>query len=429
MNKTIRIVSKKIDVILRNDLIPFLQNNNFNSYKYPLSEPIYDNKELSSAIESLISLNISSGKKVRIFEENFAKYIGCKYAVAVNSGSSANLISLASLIERYNLKKGDEVIIPASTFATVAMPIIQLGLKPVFVDIDLNNLNISVEKIKKAISNRTKIIMPVHTLGYPCDMRNIIEIAKKKKILIFEDCCEAHGAAINKKKVGSFGDISAFSFFVAHNITTGEGGMILTNEKKLFEIAKSLREFGRIKLSSLKISQRFYTDKKLKDYDKRYVFQRLGYNFRMTDIAASLGIEQLKKLNKFNIQRRNNANLITDLIVKKFNKYFINFKYNKNYTHSYYTYAFLLKKNIHFSRKDICVFLEKNGIETRPLFAGCLPDQPAFVNKKIKVFDLVSSRYVKENLFFIGVHPKINYKNINYLSKKIESFLLKFDEK
>ena len=429
MNKTIKIVSKKIDVILRKDLIPFLKNKNFNSYKYSLSEPIYDNKELSSAIESLISLNISSGKKVRIFEENFAKYIGCKYAVAVNSGSSANLISLASLIERHNIKKGDEVIIPASTFATVAMPIIQLGLKPVFVDIDLNNLNISVEKIKKAISNRTKIIMPVHTLGYPCDMRNIIEIAKKKKILIFEDCCEAHGAAINKKKVGSFGDISAFSFFVAHNITTGEGGMILTNDKKLFEIAKSLREFGRIKLSSLKITQRFYTDKKLKDYDKRYVFQRLGYNFRMTDIAASLGIEQLKKLNKFNIQRRNNANLITDSIVKKFNKYFINFKYDKNYTHSYYTYAFLLKKNINFSRKDICVFLEKNGIETRPLFAGCLPDQPAFVNKKIKVFDLFSSRYVKENLFFIGVHPKINHKNIDYLSKKIESFLIKFYEK
>jgi CDP-6-deoxy-D-xylo-4-hexulose-3-dehydrase len=149
----------------------------------------------------------------------------------------------------------------------------------------------------------------------------------------------------------------------------------------------------------------------------------------MTDIAASLGIEQLKKLNKFNIQRRNNANLITDSIVKKFNKYFINFKYDKNYTHSYYTYAFLLKKNINFSRKDICVFLEKNGIETRPLFAGCLPDQPAFVNKKIKVFDLFSSRYVKENLFFIGVHPKINHKNIDYLSKKIESFLTKFDEK
>ncbi len=429
MNKVIKLVSKKIDVILRKDLIPFLQNKNFNSYKYSLSEPIFDNKELSSAIESLISLNISSGKKVRIFEENFANYIGCKYAIAVNSGSSANLISLASLIERYNIKKGDEVIIPAATFATVAMPIIQLGLKPVFVDIDLNNLNISVEKIKKAISNRTKIIMPVHTLGYPCDMKKIIEIANKKNILVFEDCCEAHGAAINKKKVGSFGDIAAFSFFVAHNITTGEGGMILTNDKKLFEIAKSLREFGRIKLSSLKLTQRFYTDKKLKDYDKRYVFQRLGYNFRMTDIAASLGIEQLKKLDKFNKKRRNNAKLITNLVVKKFNKYFINFKYYKNYTHSYYTYAFLLKKNINFSRKDICVFLEKNGIETRPLFAGCLPDQPAFVNKKIKVFDLFSSRYVKENLFFIGVHPKINYKNIDYLSKKIESFLIQFDEK
>jgi CDP-6-deoxy-D-xylo-4-hexulose-3-dehydrase len=411
--------------LLKKELNPLLSKSVFSKYKYPLSQPIFNDKEISSAIESLINLNISSGKKVKNFEKNFAKYIGCKYAIAVNSGSSANLIALAALMERYSLKRGDEVIIPASTFATVAMPIAQLGLIPVFADVNLSDFNISVKSIIKLINKKTKIIMPVHTLGYPADMEEILNIAKKKNIIVFEDCCEAHGSKIKSKKLGSFGNISAFSFFVAHNMTTGEGGMILTNDKKLFNICSSIREFGRLQYTDRGIKNRFYNGKILKNYDKKYVFDRLGYNMRMTDVSASLGIEQLKKLDFFNIIRRKNAEWISINIIKKFKKYFIPLKINNNYFHTYYTYPFLINNKSGLSRKDICVHLEKSGIETRPLFGGCLPDQPAFLNLKFKKDNLSNSRILRDNVFFVGVHPRINKNHLLLLKNSINNFLNK----
>jgi CDP-6-deoxy-D-xylo-4-hexulose-3-dehydrase len=411
--------------LLKKELNPLLSKSIFSKYKYPLSQPIFDNKEISSAVESLINLNISSGKKVKNFEKNFAKYIGCKYAVAVNSGSSANLIALTALIEMYSLKKGDEVIIPASTFATVAMPIAQLGLVPVFADVNLSDLNISVKSIIKLINKKTKIIMPVHTLGCPANMVEILKIAKSRNILVFEDCCESHGSKIKSKKVGSFGNISAFSFFVAHNMTTGEGGMILTNNKKLFNICNSVREFGRFQYIDRGIKNRFYNGKILKNYDKKYVFDRLGYNMRMTDVSASLGIEQLKKLDFFNKIRRKNAEWISKNIIKNFKKYFIPLKINNNYFHTYYTYPFLINNQSGLSRKDICVYLEKSGIETRPLFGGCLPDQPAFLNLKFKKDNLNNSRILRDNVFFVGVHPRIDKNHLLFLKSRIDSFLNK----
>jgi CDP-6-deoxy-D-xylo-4-hexulose-3-dehydrase len=418
-------IHSKINFLLKKELNPLLSKSVFSKYKYPLSQPIFNDKEISSAIESLINLNISSGKKVKNFEKNFAKYIGCKYAIAVNSGSSANLIALAALMERYSLKRGDEVIIPASTFATVAMPIAQLGLIPVFADVNLSDFNISVKSIIKLINKKTKIIMPVHTLGYPADMEEILNIAKKKNIIVFEDCCEAHGSKIKSKKLGSFGNISAFSFFVAHNMTTGEGGMILTNDKKLFNICSSIREFGRLQYTDRGIKNRFYNGKILKNYDKKYVFDRLGYNMRMTDVSASLGIEQLKKLDFFNIIRRKNAEWISINIIKKFKKYFIPLKINNNYFHTYYTYPFLINNKSGLSRKDICVHLEKSGIETRPLFGGCLPDQPAFLNLKFKKDNLSNSRILRDNVFFVGVHPRINKNHLLLLKNSINNFLNK----
>lgn len=418
-------IHSRINFLLKKELNPLLSKSIFSKYKYPLSQPIFDNKEISSAVESLINLNISSGKKVKNFEKNFAKYIGCKYAVAVNSGSSANLIGLTALIEMYSLKKGDEVIIPASTFATVAMPIAQLGLVPVFADVNLSDLNISVKSIIKLINKKTKIIMPVHTLGCPANMVEILKIAKSRNILVFEDCCESHGSKIKSKKVGSFGNISAFSFFVAHNMTTGEGGMILTNNKKLFNICNSVREFGRFQYIDRGIKNRFYNGKILKNYDKKYVFDRLGYNMRMTDVSASLGIEQLKKLDFFNKIRRKNAEWISKHIIKKFKKYFIPLKINNNYFHTYYTYPFLINNQSGLSRKDICVYLEKSGIETRPLFGGCLPDQPAFLNLKFKKDNLNNSRILRDNVFFVGVHPRIDKNHLLFLKSRIDSFLNK----
>ncbi len=392
--------------------------------KIYLSEPIFDKNEINSAITSIKKLNLSQGKNVKKFEESFSKFIGCKYGIATNSGSSANLIALTALKELYRLKDGDEVIIPASTFATVAMPIIQIGLIPVYVDIDKKDLNICVNSIKKAISKKTKIIMPVHTLGNPCNMAEIKKISKKHNLLLFEDCCEAHGSAINNKRVGSLSDISAFSFFVAHNITTGEGGMILTDNKKLMKICRSLREFGRIDQTNVNLkSNRFYSDNILKKYDRRYVFERIGYNMRMNDIAAAFGVEQVKKLKKFNQIRVKNAKYLMKKL-SHLSDYLDFTPPSKGCYHSYYTFPVLIKKPNKLNRLHMVNYLEDNGIETRPLFAGCLPDQPAFRKSKgRKVGNLKNSRYARDNVFFFGIHPGIGISDLNYICKVISNYM------
>jgi len=390
--------------------------------KVSLAEPIYDSKEAIRGIKTILNGWISQGENVKLFENNFSKYIGCKSGIAVNSGSSANLLALLALKENYNLNNGDEVVIPAATFATVAMPIIQAGFVPVYVDVISDTLNIDPNQVEKAISPRTKIIMPVHTLGYPCEMKKLIKIAKKNKLLIIEDCCEAHGSSINTKKVGSFGDIATFSFFVAHNMTTGEGGMIVTNNPKLESLCRSTREFGRCLDSN--INNRYYSDEKLFDYDKRYVFNQLGYNMRMTDILASFGIEQLKKLDEMNIKRRNNAAWLKERLIAELEEYIDIPNEETGYFHTYYTFPIILRKNLPFRRNDLATFLETNRIETRPLFAGCLPDQPAFRNTPGRIMgDLKHSRYLKDNLIFVGIHPNLEIEQLRYLSDTIIAFI------
>jgi len=394
-----------------------------NKKEITLSEPNYDEKEIFPLIETALKGWISQGKNVSQFERDFAKKVGCKYAIACNSGSSANLIAIQAMIKIYKLKSGDEVIIPASTFATVVMPIIQSGLIPVYVDVDLKSLNLDVNLLEKAISRRTKIIMPVHTLGLPCDMQAIMGIAKKYNLHVFEDCCEAHGAKINNRMVGSFGVISAFSFFVAHNITTGEGGMVLTNNKKLAIESRSIREFGRLDQSTIK-KNRYYSDDRLKDYDKRYLFTSLGYNLRMTDLSASLGVSQVKKLNKLNLIRRKNAQYLGTRLIKNFSKYLSLPGFDSNYFHTYYTFPILLKDNLKFKRVDLTKFLEKNNIQTRPLFAGCLPDQPGLRYEPHRVSgNLINSRYIRDNLFFIGIHPQLNKSDFDYFINVLDKFI------
>lgn len=394
-----------------------------NSKYLKLSEPIYDIREAKKIFSNFLKGKLSQGDNVKNFEKIFSNINNCKYGIATNSGSSANLIALNAIKNIFNLKNNDEVIIPASTFATVAMPIIQIGLKPVYVDVDLKTLNISVNEIKKAISKKTKIIMPVHTLGMPSNMPEIIKLAKKKNILVFEDCCESHGASINGKPVGSWGLLSAFSFFVAHNITTIEGGMILTNNKKIFKECRSLREFGRIDQENIG-KNRYYSDKYLKDYDKRYVFTKIGYNMRMTDLQAALGIEQTKKMKKFNLKRIKNASFLKKLIARDLSKYFFTTQNQKKYVNTYYTFPLIIKEKINFSRKEICNFLEKNFIETRPMMGGCLPDQPAFQNSPGKIIGkLKNSRIIRDRCFFVGIHPNVNQNQMIDLVKKLKKFL------
>lgn len=394
------------------------------SSRISLGAPAYDYREINQAIDSLLDVWISMGPKVKNFEKQTAKYVGTKYAVAVNSGSSANLIALAAFIAVHKIPRGSEVIIPATTFATVASPVIQLGLVPVYVDIDKNSWNIDVKEIEKAISKKTRIIMPVHTFGNPAEMNIIKKIAKKHELLILEDACEAHGASIGNKKVPSFGDMGTWSFFVAHNITTGEGGMVFTNNKEYYDILVSLREFGRMPTEN-KVEKRFkYKDKYLGEYDTRYVFTRLGYNVRMTDLAASLGIEQLKKLDGLNKMRIKRVNKYLNAL-RPFLKYLELPFVKKNTFHSFYGFPFVIKKTAPFSRKDLTSFLEKKNIETRPFFGGCLPDQPGFrVEPHRIVGKLPVARWVRDNGIFIGCHPMLTNTQEQQVIQAFKDFFL-----
>jgi CDP-6-deoxy-D-xylo-4-hexulose-3-dehydrase len=253
-------------------------------------------------------------------------------------------------------------------------------------------------------------------------MEEIMPIAKKHNLKVLEDSCEAHGASINGKKAGSYGDMATLSFYVAHNITTGEGGMVFTNNKSYNHMLKSIREFGRIDQEGA----RFVEVGKLGIYDKRYVFERLGYNLRMTDLEASFGIEQFKKMDKLNEKRIENANYFTDEF-KKFDNLVKLPSIKKGVVHTYYGYPIIIRKNAPFKRHDMVTFLENNLIETRPFFAGTLPDQPAFLNKKIKVIgDLHVSRWIRDNAIFIGCHAAIGEEERNYVVNKISDFLKKF---
>ncbi|MGB2762526.1 MAG: aminotransferase class I/II-fold pyridoxal phosphate-dependent enzyme [Minisyncoccales bacterium] len=388
-----------------------------------ISAPIYNHYEANHLITALLNNKISIGPNTKEFENNFSKYIGTKYGTAVNSGTSANILAIAILLETGELKKGDEVILPAATFSSVVSPILQFGLKPVYVDVDSLTYNLDPDEVRKAISFKTKLLIIVHSLGHPANLSELLRIAKHYKLKIIEDCCEAHGANYKGRKVGSFGDLATFSFYVAHNITTGEGGIILTNNSNYTKIARSLREFGRF-MNPITFGNRFsYYDKYLKNYDKKYIFERIGYNMRMTDLAASLGIEQLRKLDRLNQKRRK----IVSFFVKHLKKYkdFIQLpKELPDYFHSYYGFLIVIKKEAPFSRLQLVKYLEKNNIETRPFFAGCLPDQPGFrrVPKRV-VGNLPVSCWLRDQAFFIGCHPAIDLDARKFIIKVLQDFL------
>ena len=392
-----------------------------NASKVTVGFPAFDEKEVISALDSLLGLKISQGEKVKTFEKDFSEYIGTKYGTAVNSGSSANLIAISSLIESGMVKKGAEVIVPAATFTTVVSPLIQNGLVPKFVDVEMDTCNIDPDEIEKSIDGKTGLILIVHSFGCPAEMKKIINIARQHNLPLMEDCCEAHGAEYKGKKVGSFGDISTYSFFVAHNMTTGEGGMVLTNNEILNDILESVREFGRLKKYE-KDKRFYYNDETLKNYDERYVFNKIGYNVRMTDIAASLGIEQLKKLDKLNKRRLQIAKRYNESL-SKFSDYLILPKIPDNCFHAFYGFVIIVKENSHFNRLDIVRFLEENNIETRGFMGGNLAIQPAYRNENIKIFgDLKNTNYILNNAYFIGCHPYISEKGIEHVIKTFENF-------
>jgi len=390
--------------------------------KIPLNTASYDWEEAMEAYESILTTWVTMGKKVKQFEAMFANYVGTKHAIMVNSGSSANLLVLSLLANttlKNRIKPGDEIITPAVTWATTVFPIIDCGATPVLVDVELETFNIDVQEIEKAITDKTKAIMIVHLLGNPCDMNKIMEIAKIKNLIVIEDSCEAHGAEYSGKKVGNFGDLATFSFFFSHHISTIEGGMILTNNDEYAELAKGMRVFGWIRDLKNK-------DKIAEEYpeiDERFLFNNLGYNLRPTEIQGGFGIHQMKKLEHFINIRRENAKYWLDNL-KKYSDYLLLHGERKNTRHVWFGYPLTIKPKAPFTRKELVNFLEERGLETRPIMAGNIDEQPVMkLYNYRKVGNLDNSRFIMRNSFFFGNHQGIGIKEREAIVEYISQFM------
>ena len=390
--------------------------------KISIASPTYGFAEVNEALDSLLSTWVTMGKKVKKFENSFARYIGSKYSVMVNSGSSANLLALSILTNpkfSKRIKLGSEVLTPAVTWATTIFPIANVNLVPSFIDVDLENFNLDVDKLRKSITKKTKAIMLVHLLGNPANMKEIIDIAKEYDLFVIEDSCEAHGAEFNNKKVGSFGDISTFSFYLSHHISTIEGGMLLTKNEEIFELAKAMRAFGWIRDQKNKKQ----TAKKNPKLDPRFLFDNLGYNIRPTEIQGSFGIHQIKKLEKFIKIRTNNANFWNKKL-EKFSNYLLLHSERPNTRHVWFAYPITVRSSSPFSRNQLVNFLEKKNIETRPIMASDITQQPAIklIKKKINK-PLTNSKFIHSNSFFIGVHQGIGKSQRNYVVSVFDEFM------
>ena len=380
------------------------------SINYPLTNTVLDNNDIKSAIKVLRSKWITMGRETLKFEDTFSRQISKNHSIMVNSGSSANLLIFQCLINPMvkRLKQNDEILIPAICWSTSLWPIVQSGLKPKFVDIDPNTLNIDINDFEKKITKKTKALMLVHALGNCSDMNKIVKICKKRNIILIEDTCEALGSKYKGKQLGTFGDFSSYSFFYSHHITSGEGGMICTKSSIYADIIRTLRSHG---------WQRAISSKK----SSTWSFINSGFNLRPTDISASIGRSQIKKLKNIIKIRQTNFNLIRGALLSdnKYSDKFYIVKENPKNSIVWFGVPIILKSNDKNYKNRVTKKLNKYGIDTRPLISGNFANQPAvkLYNLKIKN-DLKKADFIDKNSFFIGLHnTKTNIKIINFIKK------------
>ena len=372
------------------------------SYKFPLSCDSWDHEELEAISQVVKDRFFTMSTKVKKFEEEFSDYIGSKYSIMVNSGSSANLLMVASLFytsdHKKRLKRGDEVIVPAVSWSTTYYPLYQYGLKIKFVDIDIETLNYDLGKLKFAVSNKTKVILAVNLLGNPNNFTEIKKIIGNKDILIIEDNCESLGAEFGNKKTGTIGLLGTFSFFFSHHISTMEGGMIITDDQELYHILLSLRAHGWTRNLP---AENLVSNKLKNDFEEAFRFVLPGYNVRPIEMSGAIGSIQLKKLPKFVSQRRRNADLFLNKM-KEYDHLIVQREIGKS---SWFGFSLIIKPGSNKNRKDLLKLLNCIGFECRPIVAG------NFTNSEVvKYFDseisddLPNANWIDKNGLFIGNH-------------------------
>ena len=401
---------------LENLISKYSKKNLSKKITYPLIDEAFSSVDICKGIEVLLSGQLTMSEITREFEYEFAKYIGAKYALMVNSGSSANLLAAFALVnprKKNFLKRDNEFLIPVLCWSTSLWPLVQAGLKPKFVDVDVNNFNMDIDEFKKKLTKRIKAIMAVHVLGNSTRIEEIAKITKSKNIFLIEDTCESLGAKYKEKYLGTFGDFGTYSFYYSHQITSGEGGMIVCNSRTDYELIYSMRSHGWARKL-----------KKNKNKDTSFSFTNSGFNLRPLDISAAIGLNQFKRLNSIIKVRIKNREKIINRLVNSplWNKQFSFLDITKNVKPSFFGLPILISKKYLSKKKQFFNFLKKKDIETRIVISG------NFVNQSsVKIYNLNSknesfpkAQEIENRGFFIGLHPKsISEETLNHLEKNL----------
>ncbi|MBI5239215.1 MAG: DegT/DnrJ/EryC1/StrS family aminotransferase [Elusimicrobia bacterium] len=376
---------------------------------------------------ALDSNRLSSGRLVGAFERRFARLAGVREAVAVSSGTDADTLALAVLHD-LGARRGDEVIVPALSFAATGNAVLHAGFTPVFVDVERDTLNIDPARIARAVTRRTRAIMPVHLMGKPANMDAVNRIARKRRLLVVEDAAEAHGALYKGRPAGSLGDLGAFSTYIAHAVTTIEGGVVTTDRRDLAAILRSLRSHGRAckcGVCALNAGQAAPCPRRFrfgKGTDIRFVFERIGYSSKMNELEAAVGLGSLDRCRAVIARRRRNL-LAMMRGWRRFAPHLLTFREERHERIGPHAFPILLGPDAPFSRDELGSFLEKNGIETRHLFSSLPTQCPGFRFLGYRKGDFPEAEYVGANGLHVGVHQDLGPEHVAHLLETVERFL------